>query len=596
MESGAVGTGSRTMADLVPLAAAAYGTGPALLFKDEGRWKPVSYGRLWEAVAEVGGGLTELGLRPGAKAAILANSRPEWTYAHFGVLTAGAVSVSVHQAASAEECRHILEHSETELIFVEDGVQLGKILSVRDRLPRLRHIVVFDPPAGAGGVLSLDEVRRVGRAAGPAELTARIAAVGPGRPCVIIYTPGTTGTPKGCVLSHGNYRAAVTMIAASGTVVPGDRVYLFLPLAQAFAAVVQFASIDLGCSIALWEKDPQKIISNLGEVRPTYLPAVPRILEKIYVRATAQAGDPARVREDVEIGLRARALLDAGTEIPEDLRRSFDRAEETLYRKVRALFGGRIRQCTSGASPVAPEMLDFFHACGVPVLEAYGLTETATVATANAAGGFRLGSVGRPLPGVEATTSESGELLLRGPNVFGGYYKDEPSSRRALQDGWFHTGDLASIDDGGYVHLTGRRKDVIITSGGRNIAPARAEKALRESRWISQAVLVGDRRPYLVALITLDPDEAAGYAAANGLSPETVTTSSGIREVVRREVDRVNAGAGRAEQIKRFAILPGGLSVETGELTPNLEVARPVVHTMRRDVIDSLYGIAPPGR
>ncbi|MFE4668815.1 AMP-dependent synthetase/ligase [Streptomyces sp. NPDC056716] len=592
----AVGTGSRTMADLVPCAARRYGPSFALQFKEGGVWRPVSYAELWEAVSEVGRGLLALGLRPGAKVAILANSRPEWTYAHFGILAAGGVSVSVYQTNSAEECQYVLGHSGAEFVFVEDAEQWEKVAAVRARLPLLREVITFDPVPQAPGAVPLEEVRRRGREADPAAFEAGIAAIGPEQPCLIMYTSGTTGVPKGCVLTHGNYREVVDMIAATGTIVPGDRVYLFLPLAHAFAAVVQFLSLDLGASIAFWEKDPDKIIPNLMEVRPTYFPSVPRIFEKVYARATALVEDPARLRKAVETGARVRELTAAGEAIPEELRDAFEEFEEALYTKVRGLFGGEIRLCTSGAAPIAQDILEFFHACGVPVLEAYGLTETATVSTVNSLREFRFRSVGKPLPGVEARIADDGELLLRGGNVFQGYHVDERSTEQVLDaDGWFRTGDLASIDEDGYVFITGRQKDIIITAGGKNIAPARAENALKESAWISQAVLVGDLRPYLVALITLDQEKLTSFAAANGMTPGEAMKSPRITAIVQHEVDRVNAQVGRVEQIKRFAVLPRDLTVEAGELTVSFKVRRAPVLANHAKAIEALYATPMSG-
>ncbi|MFJ4685851.1 AMP-dependent synthetase/ligase [Streptomyces sp. NPDC088789] len=592
----APGTGSRTMADLVPRAAERYGPSVALRFKEDGVWKPVSYSALWEAVSEVGRGLLALGLRPGAKVAILAHSRPEWTYAHFGILAAGGVSVSVYQTNSPEECRHVLGHSGAEFVFVEDAEQWEKIAAVRSRLQRLREVIAFDPVPQAPGALTLGELRRRGRTADSAAFETGAAAIEPERPCLIMYTSGTTGAPKGCVLTHGNYRAVVDMIAATGTIVPDDRVYLFLPLAHAFAAVVQFLSLDLGASIAFWEKDPDRIIPNLLEVRPTYFPSVPRIFEKVYARATALVADPERLRKAVETGKRVRALTAAGQEVPEEVRADFDDFDKELYANVRGMFGGGIRQCTSGAAPIAQDILEFFHACGVPVLEAYGLTETATVSTVNSLREFRHRSVGRPLPGVEARIADDGELLLRGGQVFQGYHDDQPSTDQVLDaDGWFRTGDLASIDEDGYVFITGRKKDLIITAGGKNIAPARAENALKESAWISQAVLVGDLLPYLVVLITLDQEELDSFAAAHDMTPEEAVRSPETHAAVRREIDRVNAQVGRVEQIKRFAILPRDLTVEAGELTVSFKVRRAQVLINHKEVIQSLYDTPMPG-
>jgi long-chain acyl-CoA synthetase len=280
----------------------------------------------------------------------------------------------------------------------------------------------------------------------------------------------------------------------------------------------------------------------------------------------------------------------AGQEVPAELQAGFDAAEEKLYVNVRNLFGGNIRQCNTGAAPIAKEILEFFYACGVPVMEGYGMTETATVATVNTPDEFRLGSVGKPIPRVEAKVAEDGELLLRGPNIFKGYYKNEEATGDTLVDGWLHTGDLGTIDEDGFVFITGRKKDIIITAGGKNITPANLENGLKQNRWISQAVVVGDRRPYLVALITIDPDEIAAFAAEHGIEEGEVVGSEQMRAVVQEEVDRVNATVGPVEQIKKFTILPQDLTQETGELTPTLKVKRNVVNEKNAETIDALYG------
>jgi long-chain acyl-CoA synthetase len=589
----APGTGSRTMADIVALAARRDGDSPALRHKVGEEWRDVSYSELDTAVSEVGRGLLDLGVEPRSKVAIIAHTRPEWTYAQFGILTAGAVSVSVYQTNSAEECHYVLEHSESEVVFVEDAEQLEKIRRVRNRLPLLREVIVFDPPADAGvvdGAITLDDLRSRGRERDRAELDARTEAITPEDVCITIYTSGTTGPPKGCILTHGNYREVTTMAESQGALEPGEVVYLFLPLAHAFAKLVQFLALDLGGVIAYWEKDAQKIIPNLMEIRPTYFPSVPRIFEKIYTLATSAAEDPDRMRAAVQLGVQVRQLQDAGEEVPARLREPFEAAEEKLFANVRNLFGGRVRVCSTGAAPIALEILEFFYASGVPVMEGYGMTETATAATVNTPDAFRLGSVGRPLPGVDVEVAEDGELLVRGANIFQGYYKNEEATSETLVDGWLHTGDLGTVDDDGYVYIVGRKKDIIITAGGKNITPANLENGLKQSRWISQAVVVGDRRPYLVALITLDPDELAAFAAEHGLEPGEVAASEPMRAAVQEEVDRVNATVGPVEQVKRFVILPRDLSQETGELTPTLKVKRNVVGEVYAGEIEGLYG------
>jgi long-chain acyl-CoA synthetase len=324
------------------------------------------------------------------------------------------------------------------------------------------------------------------------------------------------------------------------------------------------------------------------EVKPTYFPSVPRIFEKIFTLANS-AGDPAEIKQAVELGFKVRQMQEKGEPVPDELQKAFDEADGKLYQNVRNLFGGRIRQAVTGAAPISKEILEFFYACGVPVMEGYGMTETSTVASSNRPDAFRFGSVGKPLAGVEARIADDGELLLRGPNIFQGYFKNEEATREALADGWLHTGDLGSIDEDGFIYITGRKKDIIITAGGKNITPANLENGLKQNRYISQAVVIGDRRPYLVALITLDPEELPAFAEQHGLQPDEVYKSEQMRAEVRRAVDEVNSAVGRVEQIKKFTILPQDLSQPTGELTPTLKVKRNVVNEKYAEEIEALY-------
>jgi long-chain acyl-CoA synthetase len=591
MEAGtaASGTGSQTMADLLPLAAERYAGETALKHKAGDEWVETSYAELGRAVRETALGLIGLGLQPGDKVSILSHTRPEWTYANFAILSAGLVSVSIYQTNSAEECHYVLEHSESRAVFVEDGEQLAKLRAIQDRLPKLERIVIFDPSDDVGDAIPLAELRERGAARDAAELEARTAAVTQDDLAITIYTSGTTGPPKGCLLTHGNYRDVTSMTEQAGALSAGDSVYLFLPLAHAFAKLIQFVALDLGGSIAYWEKDPQKIVPNLVEIKPTYFPSVPRMFEKIYTLATSAVEDPEQLAQAVALGLEVRELQHTGQEVPAELRQAFDAADEKLYRNVRALFGGEIRECVTGAAPIAHEILEFFYACGVPVMEGYGMTETSTIASANTPESFRFGSVGRPLPGVEAKVAADGELLLRGPNIFQGYYKNADATADTLVDGWLHTGDLGRIDEDGFIYIVGRKKDIIITAGGKNITPANIENGLKQNRWISQAVVIGDRRPYLVALITIDPDEIPAFAAQHGLEADRVAASDAMRAEVQRSVDAVNSTVGPVEQIKHFEILPHDLAQETGELTPTLKVKRNVVSEKFADVVDRIY-------
>jgi long-chain acyl-CoA synthetase len=580
-------TGATTMADLAALAASSYGDAPALRRKVGDEWVATSYGELGTVVGEVARGLIDLGVDRGDRVAILAHTRPEWTFANLGILASGAASVSIYQTNSPEECHYVLEHSESSAVFVEDEEQLAKIREIRDQLPALQHVIAFE---GAGDdVLTLNELRERGRARDESELEERTTAVTPDDACVFIYTSGTTGPPKGVILTHGNYRAMCDMIPESRSIGEGQSVYLFLPLAHAFALLIQFVALELGSTVAYWQKDPQKIISDLMEVKPSYFPSVPRIFEKIYTLATSNAEDPEKLQQAVKVGVTVRQMQERGEDVPAELQAGFDKAEEVLFQNVRNLFGGNVEQCVTGAAPIAPEILEFFYACGVPVMEGYGMTETSTSATVNTPEAYRFGSVGKPMSGVEAKIADDGELLLRGPNIFTSYYKNDDATRSTLIDGWLHTGDLGRIDDDGFVYITGRKKDIIITAGGKNITPANLENGLKQTRWISQAVVIGDRRPYLVALITLDPDEVPAFAQQHGLEPGDVAGSEEMRAEVQRAVDEVNAKVGRVEQVKKFKILPEDLSQETGELTPTLKVKRNVVNEKFAGVVEALY-------
>ena len=585
----ATGTGSKTMADLAALAAAKHGDAPALRHKVGDEWRDVSYSELGAAVSEIGRGLLDLGLEHGEKVSILAHTRPEWTYANLAILAAGTVSVSIYQTNSPEECHYVLHHSESRAVFVEDAEQLAKVREVQGDLPNLEHIVIFDPSGDIGDAIPLADLRERGAARDAGELEARSEAVTKDDICITIYTSGTTGPPKGCLISHGNYRDVTSMTESMRVLQENEVVYLFLPLAHAFAKLIQFVTLDLGGTLAYWEKDPQKIVPNLMETRPTYFPSVPRMFEKIYTLATSNAPDKEQLEQAVQVGLKVRQLQQAGQDVPEELQAGFDKAEEALYKNVRGIFGGNIRQCVTGAAPIAKEILEFFYACGVPVMEGYGMTETSTIATANTPESFRFGSVGKTIPGVEAKVAEDGELLLRGPNIFQGYYKNEEATNDTLVDGWLHTGDLGKIDDDGFVYIVGRKKDIIITAGGKNITPANLENGLKQNRWISQAVVVGDRRPYLIALITIDPEEAPAFAEQHGLSVDDLPESEEMRAEVQKVVDEVNSKVGPVEQIKKFAILPHDLTQETGELTPTLKVKRNVVNEKNAEIIDRLY-------
>jgi long-chain acyl-CoA synthetase len=562
-------TGSRTIADLIPRSAAEHAEHAAVRYKRDGAWHDVTYAQLADKVQEIALGLIDLGIQPGERFCILANTRPEWSYVDMAATSVGAIVVPIYQTNSPEECLWVISDSDACAVVCENEEQLAKIAAISEQVPRLRTIIVIDPPAAGSRTegsptddpslqaISLEEVSARGRSHSVGELEARRSAVRPEDPFTFIYTSGTTGPPKGCVLSHGNYRAIIDMISEIGEIREDEISYLYLPLAHSFALLIQLAAFDLGSTLAYFGGDAKQIVPELMEVQPTYLPSVPRVFEKIYTLAhgAIEAQPPEeqqRAQAAIELGVKVRDMINHGVSVPVDVQRQFDEADERLFKNVRAIFGGRVRHATSGAAPIAREILEFFYACGVPVFEGYGMTETATAATISTLENHRFGTVGRALPGVELKIADDGD---------------------------------------GYLSITGRKKDIIITAGGKNLTPANIENDLKQCRWISQAVMHGDQRPYPVVLITLDEEEIPVYAREHELPEDIASLSRNpeVRALIQQEIDHANTKYAQVEQVKKFAILDHDLSQATGELTPTLKVKRNVVNEKYADVLDALY-------
>jgi long-chain acyl-CoA synthetase len=587
------GVGSTTIADLLPQAVAKYGPQRAVMFKDSsGRWVTRSYEEVGDVVRKLALGLIALGVEKGDKVSILGNTRVEWTYFDFAALTAGATVVPIYQTNSAEECEYVLENSDAKVVIVEDADQLEKIRQVRDRCPKLEHVIRMS--GTGGGAISVDELTERGAALGQEDWVARYESVTPDDICTFIYTSGTTGPPKGCVISHGNYRAMMDMVVEKN-VMEGENelTYLFLPLAHSFALLIQFGTFELGATLAYWERDPLRIMANLAEVKPTYFPSVPRIFEKIYTAATAavekEGGLKKRIFDwSIAVGKRYRQAERSGAAGPL-LRAQYSLADRLVLNKIRNLFGGNLRVAVSGAAPINPDILRFFDAAGVLVLEGWGMTETSTAATIATPDDFKFGTIGKPFPGVEIRIADDGEILVKGPNVFQGYYKSDDATRETIVDGWLHTGDLGEVDADGYLKITGRKKDIIITAGGKNITPANLEAEIKQHPMISQCVVIGDRRPFLVAVVTLDPEEAQKYATEKGRDIATLHSDDDVRASIQAHLDQVNEKFARVEQVKKFEILPHDFSQEGGELTPSMKVKRNVVAQKYAGEVDALY-------
>ncbi|MER6255092.1 AMP-dependent synthetase/ligase [Streptomyces sp. NPDC001584] len=557
-----------------------YGPEPALRFPSpEGGWHTRTYAELGAEVRAVGCALLGLGVAAGERVAVLAETRPRWTYTHLGLLAAGAVLVPVYPTAGEEELAWVLADSEAVVAVCDDGRQAARVEELRPKLPALRAVVL------------MDELPALPGAAAEAELLARAAAVTPGADASIVYTSGTTGPPKGCRLTHGNLGAIqdATLPLIKGG--PGDSTYLYLPLAHMLAQLIQYTTLTEGGELCYFGGRIENVLAELAGAAPTHLPSVPRLFEKLHSVVLSLAESQEGGRERFEAAVRV-GVLAADGQLPEELRAEHEAAEKSLYSPVRAAFGGRLRWALTGGAPIAPATLDFLRACGISVYEGYGMTESGGVISINHPAAVRHGTVGRPIAGCEVRIAEDGEVLARGAMVFPGYHANEAATAEALDpEGWLHTGDLGELDEDGYLRITGRKKELIITSAGKNITPTEVEFAVQRSRYVSRAVLIGDRRPYAVALITLDAEEITAWAARETLDlGPTPTTHPAVHALVEAAVTEANTTVSRPSRIRAFRILPEDFTPQAGTLTPSLKLRRGVVAERYAREIAGLYG------
>ena len=572
--------------------------------KVDGTWQEVSWAALGQEVRDIALGLIALGRQPGDAVGILSQSRAEWVRADFAILSTGGVTIPVYPTYPAEGLAYIARDSGMRTLFVEDAHQLEKALAAAAEVPMLESVVVIHgravPPSeeGAPRVLDWESLRGLGRAAHPQEgLESRLGAVKRHDVATIVYTSGTTGPPKGVVQTHANHLAVLDMIAESADVREGDVHLLFLPLAHSFARMESFLGMRLGLTTAFAESI-ERLPQNLREASPDFICSVPRVFEKVYGRILSgvAAAPPLRRRIfhwALGVGRRASRLAQEGRTPGAGLRLQKAMADRLVFAKLRAALGGRLRFCVSGSAPLALEIAEFFHAAGILILEGYGLTETCPILASNHPSAYRFGTVGRPFPGIELKIAEDGEIVARGPNIAQGYHgKQEETAAVFKPGGWFHTGDVGEIDRDGFLRITDRKKDLIKTSGGSYVAPQYIENLLKGDPFVSQAMVEGDRRPYPVALITLNADELAKLARERGLGdkpPAELVRDPAVMERVRRIVDGVNAHLASYAQVKRFAVLPGDFTQDGGELTPTMKVRRREVRQKYADVVDSLY-------
>ncbi len=572
----------------------------AQIVKRGSTWVRSTWAEVGAIVREVALGFLALGRSPGDAVAILSRSRPEWVQADFAVFSIGGVTVPIYPTSTAEQIAYVVNDTCARTLIVEDAALLARVAEARGRVAGLEQLVVIDGSSGDVGALTWEGLRRLGRErAGPlaAVLAERLGAQRPDDVATVVYTSGTTGVPKGVVQTHGNHVAMLRALADIPLVRPGDVHLLFLPLAHAFARVEAFVAVHRGLTTAFAEGF-DRIGENLREVRPDFIFGVPRLFEKAQARIQAEVEEASAVRRALfrcalRVGRRRCTLRQAHASVPPGLRLAHAVAQRAVLAPVQAGFGGRLRFAVSGGAPLGVETAEFFHAVGIPVLEGYGLTEACPVLTFNRLDSFRLGSVGRPLPGVELRLALDGEILARGPTI-AREYLNKPSETAEVfgADGWLRTGDIGRMDDEGFVYITDRKKDLIVTSGGLHVAPQPIEDQLRREPLIAEATVHGDRRPYPTALLTLTPEAVARFARAQGI-PTTdwpaLVQHPAVLDRVRAIVEATNATLPPHARIKRFAVVPEQFSEAGGELTPTQKVKRRVIADRYRTVLEGLY-------
>ena len=553
-------------------------------------WADVTAGQFHEQVRALAKGLVAAGVRPGDRVAIMSRTRYEWTLADFAIWTAGAVSVPIYETSSTEQVRWILQDSGARGIVVETSAHERVLGEARATLPDLEHAWQID----AGG---LDRLAEQGHAVSDADLDAAREGIDRRSVATIIYTSGTTGRPKGCVLTHDNFMALsenATQRLREVVLAEGASTLLFLPLAHVFARFIEVLCVSAEARMG-HTADLKGLLADLATFRPTFLLSVPRVFEKIYNSAEQKAtaeGRGAIFQAAARTAISWSEALDrGGPGLGLRLRHgAFDRL---VYARLRAAMGGQVRYAVSGGAPLGTRLGHFFRGIGVTVLEGYGLTETTAPATVNTPEKVKIGTVGPPLPGVGVRISDDGEILVRGNNVFAGYHGNPAATAAALRDGWFHTGDLGQLDDDGYLRITGRTKELLVTAGGKNVAPAALEDRLRAHPLVSQCIVVGDQKPFIAALVTLDREMLPAWARNHGLDEHITVAQARDNEVVlaeiQRAVDEANASVSRAESIRRFTVLEDDFTEDNGYLTPSLKLKRTIVLRDYHDEVEALY-------
>jgi long-chain acyl-CoA synthetase len=559
--------------------------------KVEGRWQPTTWHTYVEQIRTAARALIALGLPAGGKVAILGFNRPEWVIVDHAAMMAGGVPAGIYTTCSAEEVEYIVHHSEAHVVLVENAEQLAKVKARRDQLPNLRWIVLMRGATATGAdVLTWEDFLARADGTSESDLDARIDAIEQGDLATLIYTSGTTGPPKGVMLSHGNLAWTSQTLLDMGGRRTDDVLVSYLPLSHIAEQMCSIHGPATSGSTIYFAEAIDKVPDAIKDARPTVFFGVPRIWEKFHAVLSAKLAEVTGPKKHVadwarSVCSKVNALRDRGQSIPLALQLQYRLADRLVIGKIKQALGfDRVAELFSGAAPIAPDVLAFFASLDLPIREIYGQSEDSGPTSCNLDGKSKLGTVGPAIPGVQVKIADDGEILVKGPNVFLGYYKEPEATAEALRDGWLCSGDLGAFDAEGFLTITGRKKEIIITAGGKNIAPKNIEAAIKQSPLVSEAVVIGDRRKYLTALVTLDE------AAARQLAPDgPLHENAQIRAQVQAAIDAANQTLARVEQVKKFTILPAPFSIDNGELTPTLKIKRNVVARRYAAEIEQMY-------
>ena len=573
-----------------------YGNRDALFSREGSQWRATTWAQLDANVRALTLALDAMGIKRGEAVAILANTREEWTTLDVALMSAGYLVVGIYQSELADKVEFILDNCDAVAVFVEDKKQLEKVELARPKLPKLRHVfgIMSDgvPKGGKGYAEILAEGTKL-LSKDAKRFDALVDAVKPGDLATLVYTSGTTGMPKGAMLTHGNFTSICDAVRDLLEVKSSDSTVLFLPLAHIFARVTQYFNVFTGIAISYppYGFTPDVLFQCFEERTPTFVTSVPRIFEKVYAGATAKLSEGSPLKKRIaswafSVGRKASRERQAGREVKGLLAAQFGLADKLVFSKIKARFGGKVRFFVSGGAPLSREIQEWFHAADMLILEGYGLTETTAASTVNRPSGYRFGSVGLAVPGTQIRIAADGEIMIKGIGVFQGYFKRAEDTAACLdKDGWFASGDIGEFDADGFLRITDRKKDLIITAGGKNIAPQWIENKLKQIPLVSQAMVHGDKRKFISALITLNPDEVTKM----GLKYEEAVKNAKVREAVEKGIAEKNKELESYQQVKKFEILEKDFTIDDGTLTPTLKVKRKVVTERFKAILDRFY-------